>query len=277
MRPRIIYYYQTFNGLDNILTNPKCTHIHLSSIHFGTNPDGTPYIHLNDNDPDDVVFTQVWDQIEQISKKGVKIILMIGGAGGAFQTLFSDFEKYYSLLKSTLDRHSVISGIDLDIEEYVDIKNVKMLINRINSDYPNFTIAMAPIQSSLETDSPGMGGFVYKDLYNSPEGSKIDYFNVQCYGSYSASSYDAMVANGYPASKLVMGMMSGQYNSQTRSDILKMISQLVKKYYSFGGVFDWEYFDAYPSPGEWSIDMYKAIYSTFVKGLSHPCANCTIL
>ena len=31
------------------------THIHLSSIHFGINNDGTYYIHLNDyppNDPD---------------------------------------------------------------------------------------------------------------------------------------------------------------------------------------------------------------------------------
>ena len=36
---------------------------------------------------------------------------------------------------------------------------------------------MAPVSPSLETDYPGMGGFVYKDLYNSLEGKYIDYFN----------------------------------------------------------------------------------------------------
>ena len=36
---RIIYYYQTFIGLKPILNLHKVTHIHLSSIHFGINPD----------------------------------------------------------------------------------------------------------------------------------------------------------------------------------------------------------------------------------------------
>ena len=44
---------------------------------------------------------------------------------------------------------------------------------------------MAPVQSSLEEDAPGMGGFIYKDLWLSPEGSLIDYFNGQFYGDFS--------------------------------------------------------------------------------------------
>ena len=46
---RIIFYYQTFNGLKDILhEDTKVTHIHLSSTHFGLNNDNSPY-YLNDN------------------------------------------------------------------------------------------------------------------------------------------------------------------------------------------------------------------------------------
>ena len=44
MTKRIIYYYQTFNGLKSILTHDtKVTHIHLSSIHFGIDENNNPY------------------------------------------------------------------------------------------------------------------------------------------------------------------------------------------------------------------------------------------
>ena len=69
-------------------------------------------------------------------------------------------------------------GVDLDIEENVSLDNVKMLINRLNLDFgSNFIISMAPLAISLTEDTPGMGGFVYKDLYNSKEGKLITYFN----------------------------------------------------------------------------------------------------
>ena len=127
---KIIYYYQTFVGLDNLLSN-NCntvTHINVSSIHFGKNDDNSNYIHLNDNDPNDKCFETLWNQCEKASKY-CKVFLMIGGAGGAYNTLFSDFENYYKLLHNLLERKPFISGIDLDIEEYVDLNNIKMLIN----------------------------------------------------------------------------------------------------------------------------------------------------
>lgn len=44
MTKRIIYYYQTFNGLQSILTpDTKVTPIHLSSIHFGSDEHNNPY------------------------------------------------------------------------------------------------------------------------------------------------------------------------------------------------------------------------------------------
>ena len=39
----------------------------------------------------------------------------------------------------------------------------------IRRDFPHFTMSFAPVQSSLEDNYPGMGGFVYKDLWGGKE------------------------------------------------------------------------------------------------------------
>lgn len=250
---RIIYYYQTFTSLTSILhNNPETTHIHLSSIHFGNNPDETPYIHLNDNNPDDKIFDTVWMDIKEAYQLDITIILMIGGAGGAFNALFSNFDVYYNLLKNTLNNHPEITGIDLDIEEDVLLDDVRMLIKRLKQDFPHFIIAMAPIPSSLTSDQPGLGGFSYKDLYNSPEGQFINYFNGQFYGSFGVQDYVDCINNGYPEDKVVMGMIYGQDFNQA----CQTLSDLLKKYPDMGGTFIWEYFQSPPdgqtNPGEWS-------------------------
>ena len=134
MKPKIIIYYQTFCGLDKIINNNSTnniTHIHLSSIHFGTDQNNNKYIHLNDYSPYDKTFTKVWDDLEKANNLGIKIILMIGGAGGAFTDLFNDFDIYYNLLYKLIKNKSIIQGIDLDIEENVKLENVKLLINQI--------------------------------------------------------------------------------------------------------------------------------------------------
>jgi hypothetical protein len=254
---KIVYYYQTFVGLDNLLiSNCKTvTHINVSSIHFGENENNIKYIHLNNNDPNNKCFDKVWNQCLEASKY-CKIYLMIGGAGSAYETLFSDFETYYKLLHDLLKSKSFISGVDLDIEESVNIQDIKMLMNRLNKDFENLEISMAPLNSSLSQDIPGMGGFIYKDLYNSEEGKLINHFNVQSYGDYNENIFDSIVNNGYPPEKIVLGMIS----SQNINEIINVVELLFKKYGSkFGGVFNWEYFDSPPSspknPEVWSEIM----------------------
>ena len=256
MSKKIIYYYQTFVGLKDVLTpDTKVTHIHLSSIHFGLDNENIPYIHLNDNPPNSKVFDNVWADLETAKQLGIKVILMLGGAGGAFQDLFSNYDTYYSLLKELiLDKRNIIDGIDLDIEEIVSLNNVKNLIKTIKTDFgPNFMITMAPVQSSMQTDQPGMGGFIYKALYNSL-GSQIDYFNVQCYYDYSVDAYNQMIKNGYPEDKLVMGSISSQDITQN----INTIKKIVKIYPNIGGVFNWEYCD---SPTLKSCDGNHGIWS----------------
>ena len=244
---KIIYYYQTLNSLQPILYSNTVTHIHLSSIHFGTS-NNEPYIHLNDNPPYDTIFDDVWKELFIADNNNIKIILMVGGAGGAYTELFGNFEVYYGMLKTLINTKSFISGIDLDIEEPVSLDNVKMLIKRIKKDFgPNFLISMAPVQSSLQQDYPGMGGFIYKDLYSSKVGKFIDYFNGQFYMNFSKDSYDIVVENGYPEEKVVMGMLMGQDFTKIQEELKKLHLEYGK---SFGGVFIWEYFAA---PKNWSL------------------------
>ena len=91
---------------------------------------------------------------------------------------------------------------------------------------------MAPIQSSLESDTPGMGGFIYKELFNSKEGNLIDYFNGQFYNDFSFEAYDRVIKNNYPSNKVVIGMISGQDFGNCCLNIKK----IVDKYNNFGGV-----------------------------------------
>ena len=121
---------------------------------------------------------------------------------------------------------------------------------------------MAPQQTDLQTDNPGMGGFVYKDLYNSPEGKRINYFNTQFYLDFSVESYTQIINNGYPADLVVMGMNSNQFNSDTFSTACSIVHTLSHTYPEFSGVFNWEYYSSPPNPSiptEWSAGMNAAI------------------
>jgi hypothetical protein len=259
---RIIYYYQTFIPLSLILfTNPFVTHIHLSSIHFGVNNDSSPYIHLNDFPPNNTKFDEVWKHLEISRQNNIKNILMIGGAGGAYKYLFSDFNTYYKLLFDVIVKYP-IDGIDLDIEEPVKLNDVKMLIRKIRLDFgKDFIISMAPVSFALKSNISGLGNFSYKELYNSDEGKFIDYFNGQFYGDYNFNSYQKVINNNYPPNKIVMGMLSEDvFNNFCYT--YNVVKNLSNTYKNFGGVFIWEYYNAPPIvdfPILWSYYMYSAL------------------
>ena len=262
---RVIFYYQTFTGLDSILkSNPDITHIHLSSVHFGKEDDGQPYIHLNNDYPENSTFDKVWKDLQIAVNLGIKVILMIGGAGGGYESLFNNYYQLYPQLVQLLRDKKCISGIDLDIEEPVDIDNIRMLINDFKTDFPNHSLSMAPIQSSLEQDYPGMGGFIYKDLYKT-HGNYIDYFNTQFYSDFSTEAFNNIVKNGYKPELIVMGSING-------SGSIDVVQNLVKQYPNFGGVFSWEYFSTLPTPDVWANAMNTILNSKTYALFSNPCA-----
>tara|TARA_Y100000591_G_C21758065_1_gene658541 strand:+ start:309 stop:1118 length:810 start_codon:yes stop_codon:yes gene_type:complete len=256
---KTIYYYQTFVGLNKLLTHIEDIDvIIISSLHFGKE-DNLPYMHLNNNKTDDKIFDNLWLETHKAAVQNTTIMLMMGGAGGAYNELFSDFKTYYPLLKKLLYDKPWIRGIDLDIEEKVKIQNVQLLINQLISDFgESFIITMAPVASSLMTDGGSMGGFNYKKLYNSKEGKYIKWFNTQCYNSFSVDTYNTIIKNGYPPEKIIMGMESGQFNEKNFNEAIEIVKELNKKYNNFGGVYDWEYLDAPPNkddPSIWAMLM----------------------
>ena len=129
---QLIFYYQTFISLKPLFDNNILpTHIQISSIHFGKDKNKNSYIHLNDHPPNSPIFNSMWEEIEIAHNLGVKIKLMIGGAGLAFQEMFSNFNLYYEMLKNVLKSHPYICGVDLDIEENVDLNDVIKLVNTL--------------------------------------------------------------------------------------------------------------------------------------------------
>jgi len=252
---KTIYYYQTFVSLDKLLTHPKDIDVLIvSSIHFDKTRDNKPGIFLNDNDPNDVIFNAMWSQTKELYNKGVSIHLMIGGAGGAFDMLFSDFSTYYPLLKRVLKDKSFISGIDLDVEEKTHYDDICMLIKKLKEDFPHFQITMAPIAESLQRDGGSMGGFSYKKLYESDVGHSIDWFNVQCYGSFTKDTFESIVQNGYPPDKIVMGMISGEFTPDNFNEAIETLKSIKNGYPTIAGVYDWEYYNAPPDekdPSQW--------------------------
>lgn len=260
---KIIFYYQTFKTLDNkiipldpiLYENTKVTHIHVSAIHFALDSNNEPYIHLNNRSPYNCYFDEVWETIELAHQKNIKIVLMIGGAGTAFTNLFNNFDIYYDLLYNLLKNKTFISGVDLDIEEICDLDNIKKLINKLVYDFgKDFIITVAPVLESLINDTPGLSGFIYKNLLNSMEGSYITYINCQAYNNFTLDAYDSIINNGYKPEQIVMGMISGeQYQAE-----LKKISDKYTTY--FGGIFIWEYYNALPSPLTWCKTVSALIY-----------------
>ena len=252
---KTVYYYQTFIGLDKLLSHVQdIDTIIISSIHFDKDKHGKENIYLNDNLPSDEKFNQMWMETKEISNEGKLILLMVGGAGGAYSELFNDFDTYYPLLKDLLKNQTHINGIDLDIEETVSIENVKMLIRKLKDDFgEEFKITMAPVASSMQTDSSGMGSFCYKELASSEEGKMIERYHVQCYGSFSFETYQSIIKNGWNPEQIIMGMMSGQFKD-TFKVALQEVAKCLKEYSTMAGVFVWEYIDSPPDendPSQW--------------------------
>ena len=61
---------------------------------------------------------------------------MLGGAGGAYDVLFSNYNIFYKMLSDFIKSKPFISGIDLDIEETININFIKCL--RLNNIEYNF-------------------------------------------------------------------------------------------------------------------------------------------
>ena len=219
-----------------------------------------------------------------------KVSVMVGGAAGQdFKNLFADFHVFYPLLQQFLAHHYFISGVDIDVEEQVQTNDVQMLVRQLRRDFgtsnvsgfsSRFTITMAPVCEALMHGESDPYGLDYKQL-----DSLIDFYHVQCYGEFkpnlsyvprsmikrkggiafkcdgdihpgdayrsiSSDIVQSIIANGFPASKLVLGMLG---NSKPDPEFCKTtvpVLQSIRDKFQVKGFYVWEYFMAPPQPSD---------------------------
>lgn len=198
---------------------------------------------------------------------------MLGGAAkGSFTRLDSDdasFEAYYVPLRNLI-RERNLDGLDLDVEEPMTLAGIIRLIDRLKSDFgKNFIITLAPVAAALMSDRPehNLSGFSYEAL-EVMRGKDIAFYNTQFYCGWGDLSktdgYDFIVARGYSADKIVIGMVTNPGNGSgwVPFEILQEVLITLKhRYPAFGGVMGWEYFNSQPGdrsrPWEWAAFMTK--------------------
>ena len=280
---RITYYYQTQYYLGNYVSlapiwkqkdkqtgKPITTDVMVAAFHLGYNPDNTPYIHLNDNPPGDPMFKVMWKQVKTLQQRGVTVRMMLGGAAqGSYADLFSNWSTFYPILKRTL-KHYQLNGIDLDVEETVTLPDIRKLIRRLHADFGDqFFITLAPVASAL-WGGANLSGFDYMQLYNSPEGKDIAWFNGQFYSGFATlatpADYERIVQYGYPANMVVAGMIANPQDGNgfiSLTTVEDTIKTLVAEYPTFGGADAWEYYNALPgglaNPVKWGRLMANAM------------------
>ncbi|KAI1375870.1 glycoside hydrolase family 18 protein [Hypoxylon crocopeplum] len=274
---RVVLYYQTtqYNNsatehisllpLINSAPEISVTHVLVAAIHL--NGDGS--IHLNDFPPENPIFDQVWSDAAQLQAAGVTVMGMLGGAAaGSYQRLDGDdaeFEQYYGLLHDMIGTYN-LQGLDLDVEESMSLDGMIRLIDRLKQDFGDgFVISLAPVASALTEGGGNLSGFNYFDL-EAQRGSSISFYNGQFYYGWgnagSASDYESILDDGFPADKVVMGMVTNPSNGGGFIDLdseAPVLQELTSENPTFGGVAGWEYFNSLPggssSPWEWAAWM----------------------
>ncbi|KAK2756434.1 hypothetical protein FQN54_005326 [Arachnomyces sp. PD_36] len=290
---RVVCYHQTHflpNG-DYVSMQPLlasgagATHVIIAAIHLNEDPNK---ITLNNDPPDAPLFEPLWADVRATQEAGTRVLGMLGGAArGSYIRLDgsqADFEAYYAPLCELIRRRQ-LDGLDLDVEEETSLPGIVRLIDRLHADFGDgFLITLAPVATALVEGFRHLSGFSYK-LLEQQRGSKIAWYNAQFYNGWTFAeiplAYGHIIAQGWSPNKVVVGLLTNPKNgSQGFVPIGTMsivLSQLVQRYPTFGGVMGWEYFNSLPGeaarPWEWAACMslsmgLKELYETALSVVS---------
>jgi hypothetical protein len=217
-----------------------------------------PVIRLNNKEYRAPEFDIIWREVRTLQRKGICILGMLGGAAkGTFAALDQDddesFEAVYRYLREMIIRTG-LNGLDIDIEEPMELENVVRLIRRLKADFgPSFILTMAPFATWLWMRRlvDGLRSFDYRDV-DRITGNLISWYNVQFYCGWGSletpEDYNAIVARGFTPDKLVATMLThpdGCSEGWVEPEVLsRTLRSLRDKHSSFGGVAAWEYFNS---------------------------------
>lgn len=291
--PRVILYHQTHHKPDSdepvslipLLTNAGAvTHIIIAAFHLNDEPGD---ITLNDHPPSHSRNDVLWAEVAWLRASGVKVLAMLGGAAkGTFARLDTGdaavFEAFYNPLRDIL-HENIFDGVDLDVEEPMSLPGIIRLIDRFRMDFgKDFLITLAPTATALLPGQPHLSGFSYHSLVQQ-RGHEVAWLNAQFYNGWGDASttfwYDAIMTTGWPADKVVLGILT---NARLGSGFVPwgklegVLRTLRGRYPSFGGVMGWEYFCAEPggedAPWEWADKAGRCIRGEEVVSTEHVAA-----
>ncbi|KAH8602193.1 glycoside hydrolase superfamily [Bisporella sp. PMI_857] len=266
-KPRIILYTQhraQTNGealslLPLIEQKTGVTHVIVSSLHIH---DLAGNINLNDDPPHSPKYDDLWKETRILQAQGIKVMVMVGGAAaGSYskQTLGGNdtvFQAHYESLLGFLRRYS-FDGIDLDIEEFIDMDVPLRLLKALHRDMgPSFILTMAPVAIALEyNDAINLSGFNYFDLdTNATDASGkplVNWYNAQFYSNFGDAStpntYQWIMRKGWNPERVVMGVLTNSNDGNgfvETKQVVETVRHLRREFPGFGGVYGWDYFDA---------------------------------
>ncbi|KAJ6581178.1 endo-beta-N-acetylglucosaminidase [Mycena capillaripes] len=246
------------------------THLLLAAFHI--NFDDVS-VHLNDNVPEDPIFTQMWSEIGILQSTGIKVIGMLGGAApGTYTCLTPElFDTYYPVLAGYVHRFH-LDGLDLDVEQDTPLDDIIHLIERLKADFgDSFIITLAPVASAL-LEGGNLSGFDYIEL-DKRVGHLISWYNAQFYSGFGTFFPDDMYlkivnfGKGLHPSRLVATTVTNPDGNSGFIDIDEVVSSVKdlaqKQHFEFGGVAGWEYWNALPGgddqPYLWANIMHDAM------------------
>jgi hypothetical protein len=243
----------------------------------------------NDHVPGDPRYLTLWAELRILQASGVKVLGMLGGAAkGSFTRLDLDdatFEAYYIPLRDMILERG-LDGLDLDVEEPMTLAGIIRLIDRLKVDFgSSFIVTLAPVAAALVSDNPqhNLSGFSYEAL-EVMRGKQIGWYNTQFYCGWGDMSktdgFDFMMARGWPADKIVIGMVTNPGNGSgwVPFEILQeVLITLKSRYPGLGGVMGWEYFNSLPGdrdrPWEWAAFMTKNLKSGLPSSVADPVVS----
>jgi len=245
-------YYQTFTnkdfGLLQSLDPSEVTDLYLAAAHF--NNAQAPYLlHLNDYPPEH--FEDFLMAVARLPM-GIRVHLMLGGAGGGLAPLCRDPEACLPLLQRFLVNNPRITGLNLDIEESGILENdVEALVCRLARAYPGYEIAMAPIASCRRPPSPTTTSWKTVDEFDLAVFSATDAarhvrtYCVQMYGDLSPEALNQFLKT-YPsirADQIVAGTISGEFGADPHR-MADAYTELLLGWPQVQGIVNWELYDA---------------------------------
>lgn len=276
--PRIVCYHQMhyykgeFVSLLPLL-NTEATHIIIAAIHLNSRDSIT----LNDDPFDSPKNEPLWSEVRTLQHAGMRVLGMLGGAHqGSFTKLDGDiesFEAHYKLLHQMVALTG-LDGLDLDVEEAMSLAGIIRLIDRLKRDFGrDFLITLAPVATAMRSQQ-NLSGFDYEVLEKA-FCANIAWYNTQFYCGWgcmeNTSDYEKIAARGWPADKIVVGLVTNPRNCAgwvSDKPLRETLTALKKKYPNFGGVMGWEYFnsmteeDGHGRPWCWAQFMGKILRSS---------------